>query len=83
MYNFEKVTSRADRHERTCEPSRDIRSEKKIRTKRSKAACSKALIFTLAPKVPGDTVTFAVSACVQTTGTQDVSYMTKGSGISF
>lgn len=31
MYNFEKVTRRADRHERTWEPSRGRRSEEKIR----------------------------------------------------
>lgn len=45
MYNFEKVTRRADRHERTCEPSRDRRSEEKIRKRRSRASRSDALIF--------------------------------------
>lgn len=55
MYNFEKVTRGADRHERTWEPSRDRRSEEKIRKRRGRASCcSNALIFSLTPQESGD-----------------------------
>lgn len=37
MYNFEKVTRGADRHERTWEPPRDRGSEEKIKKKQNRA----------------------------------------------
>lgn len=63
MYNFEKVTPRSDRHERTCEPSRDKRSEEKIRKRGGRARCSDASDILLTPYMPGDTV-YCVCQCV-------------------
>ena len=60
MYNFEKVTRRADRHERTWEPSRGRRSEEKIRQRRGRARLFRCPDILLTPKVPGDTATLCV-----------------------
>lgn len=59
MYNFEKVTRRADRLERTREPSRDRRSKEKI-SKTGLSELFRCPDILLTPKAPGDTVRLCV-----------------------